>query len=92
MKEKEDAKMMFKEALYDTVEYLIKYELSPTAKSLLNHYFNSSHDESTLTRAIESIEKYTQEPIPAKEERSPRLERLLNQLARRAARWDSEDR
>ncbi|MBN1531299.1 MAG: hypothetical protein JXA20_01420 [Spirochaetes bacterium] len=87
---KEDHKVLFKNALYDVVECLIKYEVSHTAKTLINHYFNMSESEETLSRAIEAIEKYTQEQIPTPENRTPRLSRLLDELAFRAKRWDAE--
>jgi hypothetical protein len=91
MKEtEEDHKALFKSALYDVVEYMIKYELSHTAKTLINHYFNTSDSAVTLNRAIEAIEKYTQEQIPLPQDRPPRLTVLLDELAFRAKKWDAE--
>lgn len=90
MKEIEDPRERFREKLFEIVQYLIKYELSPSAQTLINHYFNESRGSSTLTRGIDAIEKYRQDQIPGHDDRPPRLSRMLDELAYWAGRWDNQ--
>lgn len=84
------SKEEFKEALFETVEVLIQYQLSPSGKKLVQSYFNDADGESTLDRAIEAIKKYTQDELPPPELRGKKLKASLNRLAYEANRWDAE--
>ncbi|PKL38434.1 MAG: hypothetical protein CVV44_11140 [Spirochaetae bacterium HGW-Spirochaetae-1] len=77
-------------AIYETIEYLTKYELSPTAQKLIRFYFNESTGDSSYLRALDAIERYFPESLPPVEEQSPRLQKLLETLKLEADRWDLE--
>ncbi len=80
----------FKEALFETVEVLIQYQLSTSGRKLVQSYFNDADGESTLDRAIEAIKKYTCEELPPPEARGKKLKAALNRLAFEAKQWDAE--
>lgn len=80
----------FKEALFETVEVLIQYQLSPSGKKLVQSYFNDADGESTLDRAIEAIKKYRSDELPPPELRGKKLKAALNRLAFEAKQWDAE--
>jgi len=84
------SKEEFREALFDTVEELIKYQLSSSARELLQSYFNNSKGDSSLEKAVDAIEKYTQDQLPPPEMRGKKLKACLNRLAYEAERWDAE--
>lgn len=89
-KNPDETKENFREAMYAIVQYMTKYELSSTAKSLLNHYFNHSRVARTSMRAFEAIEKYVQDRIPSPDDRPPKLARIIDELEHWADRWDAE--
>lgn len=80
----------FKEALFETVEVLIQYQLSNSGKKLVQTYFNDADGETTLDRAIAAIKKYTSEELPPPEVRGKKLKASLNRLAFEAKQWDAE--
>jgi len=80
----------FKEALFETVEVLIQYQLSNSGKKLVQTYFNDADGETTLDRAIGAIKKYTSEELPPPEARGKKLKASLNRLAYEAKQWDAE--
>lgn len=85
------SKAEFKESIFNVTEYLVKTELSDTARKLLVHYFNDSSGNTSLDRAVNAITRYIQDDIPASEDRSPLLNELLNDLAYEAKIFDAED-
>jgi len=80
----------FREALFETVEVLIQYQLSPSGRKLVQNYFNNADGESTLDRAVEAIKKYLQDELPPPEARGKKLKAALNRLAFEAKQWDAE--
>ncbi|HOO71307.1 MAG TPA: hypothetical protein PK926_06055 [Spirochaetota bacterium] len=86
----EDNREDFRQAIFDVVENLTKHRLSARGKDLILHYFNDSQEASSLLRAFDAIEKYYPESMPAEEDRSPKLARLIETLKQQAQLWDSE--
>ncbi|MCU0847484.1 MAG: hypothetical protein MUD12_06310 [Spirochaetes bacterium] len=84
------SKESFRESIYDLVQYLTKYELSNTAKKLILHYYNSSRADSARMKALEAVEKYFPESIPAEDEMPAELKRLLDDMFREADAWEKE--
>lgn len=80
----------FRKAIYDIIEFFTKYQLSDQAKKLILHYFNEARNNSSYLRAISSIQKYTQEEVPAYQDAPLMLRELLDRLAREADDWDRE--
>ena len=85
----EDPKVEFKEVMYTVTEYIIEHSVSGSAQKLINNYFNTSRGDTTLDRAIEAIERYTQENI-YEVKQSPKLKKYLDDLAYWAKKWDAE--
>lgn len=81
----------FKESIFNVTEFLVKTELSDTAKKLLTHYFNDSGKNDSLHRAVDAIERYIQDNIPSADERSPLLNELLDDMAAESKIFDRED-
>ncbi|MBN1501285.1 MAG: hypothetical protein JW982_14090 [Spirochaetes bacterium] len=79
-----------RKALIDVIEYISKSELSSTSHKLIFHYFNTSKAATSLDKAVDAIERYMQDSIPSKNDRSRILEDLLNQLAYEARMFDAE--
>ncbi len=80
----------FKEALFETVEEIIHYQLSSSGKKLIQNYFNDAKDGAVLDRAVWAIKKYIQDELPPPELRGKKLKACLNRLAFEADRWDAE--
>lgn len=80
----------FKEALFDAVENLIEHRLANPGRELIMSYFNDVHGDTTLERAVKTMEKYINDEFPPAEKRSKKLKASLNRLAFEAKRWDSE--
>ncbi len=81
----------FRRSIFDIILYFTKHELSHTAKELILYYFNQSSSGTSYLRAIESIQKYTQEEIPPPEEADLQLTSLLEELSHQANLWDIEE-
>jgi len=79
-----------RQALFELVEYISQYELSPTGQKLVTHYFNSSKAADTYDRALEAVERYFPEQMPGPDDRPPRLQRLMDQLKAASKAWDAE--
>lgn len=79
-----------RKAIFNLVENLSQYELSPTGQKLVLHYFNESKAPDTYERALDAIERYIPEKLPGPDDTSPRLQRLLDELKRESAVWDAE--
>ncbi len=77
-------------AIFDVVEYVSQYELSPTGQKLVIHYFNTSRSPGTYQRALDAVERYFPEQLPGPDDTPPRLQRLLDELKRQADAWDAE--
>lgn len=88
---KEDNREAFRRAIFNVVEYLTKYELSPTGQKLVIHYFNDSREPDAFLRAIAAIEKYFPESMPPEGQRPEKLMKLLRDLRRQAMAWDASD-
>ena len=84
------SKQAFKQAFFYVVECLINYELSSSAKTLLVKYFNDSGANNSFNKALEAINTYAPNSIPAPESMSPRLRKLLRNLELSAKAWDAE--
>lgn len=84
------SKEEFKEAFFEAVEEIIKYQLSNSGKELLQSYFNNAKGDTSLEKAVEAIKKYTQDELPPPELRGKKLKACLNRLAFEAGRWDEE--
>lgn len=84
------SKEEFKEAFFDTVEEIIRYQLSISGKELLQNYFNNASGNTSLDKAVEAIKKYIQDELPPPELRGRKLKACLNRLAYEAKRWDAE--
>ncbi len=80
----------FRKAIYDIIEFFTRYQLSDQAKKLVQYYFNETRHHSSYTRALSSIQKYTQEEIPEYQNAPPLLRELLDKLAEEAEAWDQE--
>jgi hypothetical protein len=91
-KEKQDERERFRRAIFDLIEHLTRHRLSARSKDLILHYFNDSRGESSLQRALETIEKYYPESLPPENERPPKLQELLDALRRAAHAWDGSGR
>ena len=87
---KEDSKEEFKEALFGAIEAVIEHKIGLSAHQLIMSYFNDTEGETTLERAVKTIEKYSQKDFPPLEERSRKLKASLNRLAHAAAEWDKD--
>jgi len=87
---KDNCKDEFKEALFGAIEAVIEHKLGLSAHQLIMSYFNDIEGETTLDRAVQTIEKYSQKEFPPLEERSKKLKASLNRLAHAAAEWDRE--
>lgn len=85
---RDDYKEEFKEALYGAIEAVIEHQIGLSAHQLIMSYFNDMDGDSTLERAVKTIEKYSQKEFPPLEERSRRLKASLNRLAHAAGQWD----
>lgn len=83
-------RMSLREAIFDVIQYLTKHALSNQGQKLIIHYFNDSKEDSSYLKALDAIEKYYPESMPAPEERPPKLEKLLQTLKRRADAWDMD--
>ncbi len=79
-----------RKAVINVVEYISKSELSPTSHKLIFHYFNQSKANNSLDKAVDAIERYMQDRIPAQDDRGRILEGLLNELAYEAKMFDAE--
>ena len=86
----EDLRFELRSAVFNVVEYLIKYELSPTAEELILYYFNESHGDTSVECAHEAIEKYVGEPMPKMEDRASKLTSLIDRMEHFAQMWDEE--
>lgn len=84
----DDYKEEFKEALFGAIEAVIDHNIGLSAHQLIMSYFNDIEGDSTLDRAVQTIEKYSQKELPPLEERSKRLKASLNRLAHAAEQWD----
>ncbi len=80
----------FRKSIFNIIEHINRFELSDTAKKLVLHYYNESHEATSYRKAVESIERYLHDEIPAEDRRSPRFRELLSAMAAEAERWDSE--
>lgn len=80
----------FRASIFNIIEYLNRYELSDTGKKLVLHYFNESRMPTSYRRAVESIERYLHDSLPEESARPPRLQQLIEEMAREAESWDSE--
>lgn len=87
---REDYKEEFKEALFGAIEAVIDHKIGLSAHQLIMSYFNDTEGETTLERAVKTIEKYSQKEFPPLEERSRKLKASLNRLAHAAAEWDKD--
>lgn len=87
---REDYKEEFKEALFGAIEAVIDHKIGLSAHQLIMSYFNDIEGETTLDRAVKTIEKYSQKEFPPLEERSRKLKASLNRLAHAAAEWDKD--
>jgi len=81
----------FKQALFDATEALIEHKLTISGKSLIMSYFNDARGDTTLERAVETMNRYSQKDFPSAEQRSKRLKMALNTLAYEAQVWDEEE-
>lgn len=88
--EKKDNRESLRHAIFSVIENLTKHPLSERGKDLVLNYFNDSKEASSFMRALEAIEKYFPESMPSEDERSPRLQKLLDVLRREASAWDRE--
>lgn len=79
-----------RKALFNVVEQLTEHKLTVSGKTLLLAYFNDSSSTGSFKRALDAIEKYYPESIPAPEERSERLKVLIEKLEKAARKWDAE--
>jgi len=79
-----------RQAIFELVEYISQYELSATGQKLVIHYFNSSKAPDTYERAIEAVERYFPEQKPGPDDRSPRLQRIMDKVKAEAKAWDTE--
>jgi hypothetical protein len=79
-----------KEALFDATEALIEHKLTISGKSLIMNYFNDEKGDTTLERAVATMNKYSQKDFPPAQARSKRLKLALNRLAYEAQSWDEE--
>ncbi len=80
----------FRAALINAAEALIEHQVTISGRSLIMNYFNDAKGETTLERAIEAMNNYSQFDFPPLEKRSKRLKAALNRLAYEAAEWDRE--
>lgn len=85
---KDDYKEEFKEALFGAIEAVIEHKIGLSAHQLIMSYFNDIDGDTTLERAVETIEKYSQKELPPPEERSKKLKASLNRLAHASEQWD----
>jgi len=81
----------FKEALFNATEALIEHRLTISGKSLIMSYFNDAKGDTTLARAVETMNRYSQKDFPSVEQRNKRLKMALNTLAYEAQVWDEEE-
>ncbi|MDA3901032.1 MAG: hypothetical protein PF637_11005 [Spirochaetes bacterium] len=79
-----------RQAIFNVVEHITNYELSPTGQKLILHYFNGSKQKSSYERAIAAITKYFPEGLGANRSQTKILEELLVELKEEADRWDRE--
>jgi len=87
----------FRKALFAVIEQITKMELRVSSQQLILAYFNGSNQASSLGRARETVERYTQEPLPSPAELSGRerqgaltkLDKLVLAMDREAERWDN---
>jgi hypothetical protein len=79
-----------REALFDVVEQLTSHPLGDSGKKLVLHYFNDSKETTAFAKAIAAANKYYPESIPAREERSVLLNKLIERLYDEAEAWDAE--
>ena len=86
--ERDDYKEEFKKALFAAIEDVIEHTVSLSGHQLIMSYFNDTDGDSTLDRAVKTIEKYSQKEFPPPEERSKKLKASLNRLAYAAEQWD----
>ncbi|HEY1405011.1 MAG TPA: hypothetical protein VF857_00240 [Spirochaetota bacterium] len=84
------SKETFREAIFNVVEFLTQHALYDNGRNLVVYYFNDSRESTAYERALYAIEKYFPESLPPENERSPRLEKLLNELQSEAAKWDND--
>ena len=80
----------FRKSIFDIIEFINRFELSDTAKKLVLHYFNESRQATSYRKAVDSIERYLHDEIPAENDRSPRFRKLLSSMAAEAEKWDSD--
>lgn len=85
---RDEFKEEFREALFDAIEAVIEHKIGLSAHQLIMSYFNDMDGDSTLQRAVKTIEKYSQKDFPPLEERSRKLKASLNRLAHAAEQWD----
>jgi hypothetical protein len=87
---RDDYKEEFKEALFGAIEAVIEHKIGLSAHQLIMSYFNDIEGDTTLERAVKTIEKYSQKEFPPLEERSRKLKASLNRLAHAAEQWDKD--
>jgi hypothetical protein len=87
---RDDYKEEFKDALFGAIEAVIEHNIGLSAHQLIMSYFNDTEGDTTLERAVKTIEKYSQKEFPPLEERSRKLKASLNRLAHAAEQWDRE--
>ncbi|MCX7678916.1 MAG: hypothetical protein N2316_06830 [Spirochaetes bacterium] len=80
----------FRTSIFNIIEYINKTELSASGKKLVLHYFNQSKMPTSYRKAIEAIERYLSDSLPVGSTRSPQLQKLIEEMALEAEKWDSE--
>lgn len=86
----------FRKALFCVIEKMLDTELRASSQDLILNYFNESAETTSLERARDAVERYTQKELPRPAELSEReragtltkLDRLVLAMNLEAERWD----
>ncbi len=86
----------FRKALFAVIEQATRTELRVSSQLLILAYFNGSNGSSSRERARETVERYTQEPLPSEAELAERerqgaltkLDKLVLAMDQEAEVWD----
>ncbi len=83
-------KELLRNSIFAVVEEIIQFELSDNAKNLIAHYYNSATTTLAAHKAIHAVERYISDNIPENDERSEKLNFLLNDMIKKANDFDAE--
>lgn len=82
----------FRQALFDTVEYITEQTLRNSSKVLILNHFNSIAGETSRAKALRTVMHYTTADFRNIEDNPDRqLKNLLYRLMLEADAWDREE-